>query len=251
MGHKPESTLPGLVISVISIAIMWALVAGKRKVGRALNSQPILADANCTMVCIYMSVVLLVSSLVYELTGFGFVDSIGALGLIWFSYSEGREAFEKARPHIHRALAGEKTSLINRLIGHDALDTSAVSGTGEGVHTTARRQLLVLDSGAMLIDTPGMRELGLIGASDGLDDTFFEIREHSQNCRFADCTHTEEPGCAVLLAVENGILSEDRYQSYIKLRKETEFHNLSYAEKRSKDKSFGRFIKSVKKTMKE
>lgn len=95
-GHKPETTLPGLIISVISIAIMWALVAGKRKVGRALNSQPILSDANCTMVCIYMSVVLLVSSLIYELTGFGFVDSIGALGLIWFSYNEGKEAFEKA-----------------------------------------------------------------------------------------------------------------------------------------------------------
>jgi divalent metal cation (Fe/Co/Zn/Cd) transporter len=76
--------------------MMWALVAAKRKVGRTLNSQPILSDANCTMVCIYMSVVLLISSLIYELTGFGFVDSIGALGLIWFSYSEGKEAFEKA-----------------------------------------------------------------------------------------------------------------------------------------------------------
>lgn len=95
-GHKPETTLPGLIISIISIAVMWALVAGKRRVGRALDSAPILADANCTMVCIYMSVVLLVSSLVYELTGFGLVDSIGALGLIWFSYGEGREAFEKA-----------------------------------------------------------------------------------------------------------------------------------------------------------
>ena len=95
-GHKPETTLSGVVISVISIAVMWALVRGKRKVGRALNSQPILADANCTMVCIYMSLVLLASSLVYELTGFGFVDSIGALGLIWFSYREGKEAFEKA-----------------------------------------------------------------------------------------------------------------------------------------------------------
>ena len=96
VGHKPETTLPGLIISVISIAMMWALVSGKRKVGRALNSQPILSDANCTMVCIYMSVVLLISSLIYELTGFGFVDSIGALGLIWFSYNEGKEAFEKA-----------------------------------------------------------------------------------------------------------------------------------------------------------
>ena len=95
-GHKPETTLPGLIISVISIAVMWLLVMGKRKVGRALNSQPILSDANCTMVCIYMSVILLASSLIYELTGFGFVDSIGALGLIYFSYNEGKEAFEKA-----------------------------------------------------------------------------------------------------------------------------------------------------------
>jgi divalent metal cation (Fe/Co/Zn/Cd) transporter len=94
--HKPETTLPGLIISVVSIAVMWLLVAGKRKVGRALNSVPILSDANCTLVCIYMSVVLLASSFIYELTGFGFVDSIGALGLIYFSIKEGREAFEKA-----------------------------------------------------------------------------------------------------------------------------------------------------------
>ena len=95
-GHKPQTTLPGLIISVISIAVMWALVIGKRKVGHTLNSSPILADANCTMVCVYMSVVLLASSLIYELTGLGFIDTIGALGLIYFSYSEGKESFEKA-----------------------------------------------------------------------------------------------------------------------------------------------------------
>ncbi|HUE98748.1 MAG TPA: cation transporter [Anaerolineales bacterium] len=94
--HKPETTLPGLIISIVSIAVMWLLVIGKRRVGHALDSSPILADANCTKVCIYMSLVLLASSLIYELTGFGFVDSIGALGLIYFSYSEGKESFEKA-----------------------------------------------------------------------------------------------------------------------------------------------------------
>jgi divalent metal cation (Fe/Co/Zn/Cd) transporter len=94
--HKPETTLPGLIISVISIAVMWALVMGKRNIGHTLNSSPILADANCTMVCIYMSLVLLASSLIYEYTGFGFIDSIGAIGLIYFSYSEGKESFEKA-----------------------------------------------------------------------------------------------------------------------------------------------------------
>lgn len=95
-GNKPEATLSGLIISLISIAVMWALVAGKRKVGHALNSSPILADANCTMVCIYMSLVLLGASLIYRLTGFGFVDSLGAVGLIYFSVQEGRESFEKA-----------------------------------------------------------------------------------------------------------------------------------------------------------
>ena len=94
--HKPETTLPGLIISIISIAVMWLLVIGKRKVGHTLNSSPILADANCTMVCVYMSLVLLASSLIYALTGFGIVDSIGALGLIYFSYNEGKESFEKA-----------------------------------------------------------------------------------------------------------------------------------------------------------
>ena len=95
--HKPESTVPGLIISVISIAVMWALVYAKRRVGKALNSSPILADANCTMVCISMSVVLLVSSLVYQFTGFAWVDTLGAAGLIYFSVNEGKEAFEKAR----------------------------------------------------------------------------------------------------------------------------------------------------------
>ncbi|MCE9614379.1 MAG: ribosome small subunit-dependent GTPase A [Lentisphaerae bacterium] len=142
-----------------------------------------------------------------------------------------------------------KTTLINRLIGHDAFDTQPVSETGEGVHTTSRRHLLVLDSGAMFIDTPGMREVGVRGASDGLDDAFAEIREHAAQCRFGNCTHTGEPGCAVLRAVESGGLSEDRYQSYLKLKKEAAFHELSYAEKRKKDRSFGRFIKSAKKNM--
>ena len=142
-----------------------------------------------------------------------------------------------------------KTTLINRLAGGDILETKAVSGTGEGVHTTSRRQLLVLDHGAMLIDTPGMRELGLLGTSVGLDDTFLEIRECSENCRFTNCTHTGEPGCAVVQAVEDGTVSEDRYQSYLKLKKESDFHDLSYVEKRRKDRSFGRFIKSAKKSL--
>ena len=95
-GHKPESTLSGMIISIISIGVMLGLVAGKRNVGRALQSAPILADANCTLVCVYMSLVLLASSLIYQFTGIGFIDSLGAAGLVYFSVKEGRESFERA-----------------------------------------------------------------------------------------------------------------------------------------------------------
>jgi divalent metal cation (Fe/Co/Zn/Cd) transporter len=95
--HKPETTLWGVIISLVSIAVMIWLMNAKMKVGRKLNSQPIIADGNCTKICVYMSVVLLVSSLIYELTGFAYADAAGAAGLIYFSVSEGREAFKKAR----------------------------------------------------------------------------------------------------------------------------------------------------------
>jgi divalent metal cation (Fe/Co/Zn/Cd) transporter len=95
--NKPETTLWGVIISTVSIAVMVWLMNAKKKTGKALNSEPIIADANCTKVCVYMSVVLLVSSLIYELTGFAWADAIGAAGLIYFSVSEGKEAFEKAK----------------------------------------------------------------------------------------------------------------------------------------------------------
>ncbi|MFA5044506.1 MAG: cation transporter [Paludibacter sp.] len=96
-GHKPETTFWGIIISLISIVIMTWLMMAKKRVGQQLNSQPIISDSNCTKICVYMSIVLLVSSLLYELTGFIYADAIGALGLIYFSFNEGREAFEKAK----------------------------------------------------------------------------------------------------------------------------------------------------------
>lgn len=140
-----------------------------------------------------------------------------------------------------------KTTLINCLIGREAFDTKAVSSTGEGTHTTSRRQLVVLAGGAMLIDTPGMRELGLVGANDGVNMGFEDLVGLSPNCRYADCSHEHEPGCAIRAAVNSGELSEDRYSSYIKLKKESKHHEMSYQDKRKKDRAFGRFIKSVKK----
>lgn len=95
--HKPEATIWGVVISLISIAVMLWLMNEKNKTGKLLHSEPIIADANCTRVCIYMSLILLASSLIYELTGFSWADTIGSAGLIYFSVSEGKEAFEKAK----------------------------------------------------------------------------------------------------------------------------------------------------------
>lgn len=96
-GHTPKTTLPGVIISLVSISIMTALVLGKRRIGSTLHSEPILEDAECSLMCVYMSIILLASSLIFRLTGFGLIDSIGALGLIYFSFHEGRESFKKAR----------------------------------------------------------------------------------------------------------------------------------------------------------
>lgn len=95
--HKPETTLWGIVISLISILVMVWLMRAKKKVGKQLNSEPIIADSNCTRICVYMSLVLLGASLIYEFTGFAYADVIGTAGLIYFSVSEGKEAFEKAK----------------------------------------------------------------------------------------------------------------------------------------------------------
>ena len=99
-GHKPETTLWGIVVASISIFTMWLLIHLKINVGRQLNSQAIIADANCTKVCLYLSIVLLLSSVGYELTGIGGLDSIGAIFIAWFSFKEGKEAFEKAKGNV-------------------------------------------------------------------------------------------------------------------------------------------------------
>jgi divalent metal cation (Fe/Co/Zn/Cd) transporter len=100
-GQKPVTTFWGVIISLISILVMLGLVYGKIKIGKQLNSQPMLADANCTKVCIYMSVILLISSGIYELTHLPYIDAAGTLGLAWFSYQEGKECFEKAANNTH------------------------------------------------------------------------------------------------------------------------------------------------------
>jgi divalent metal cation (Fe/Co/Zn/Cd) transporter len=96
-GNKPETTFWGIIIAIASIIIMWILIIEKKKVGKQLDSEAILADAECTKVCIYMSIVLLISSGIYELTNIAYIDSIGTLGLAYFAFNEGKECFEKAK----------------------------------------------------------------------------------------------------------------------------------------------------------
>lgn len=145
-----------------------------------------------------------------------------------------------------------KTTLLNHLLGCELFQTNPVrEKDGRGRHTTACRQLIVLGNGALLIDTPGMRELGMIAVGASVDDSFSDIHKLSRSCPFNDCTHTREIGCAVLMAVQSGELKEKRYQNYMKLMKESTFHQMSYAERRKQDKQFGRMIKAAKKQMRK
>lgn len=139
-----------------------------------------------------------------------------------------------------------KTTLLNSIIGEEKFETNAVSKIqSKGRHTTTSRQLVRLKNGTMIIDTPGMRELGSIFVDDGLEETFSEISDLSHSCKFSDCSHTNEKGCAILAAIAAGDLSEQRYHNYLKMKKESEHNQMSYLEKRHKDKKFGRMVKSV------
>ena len=139
-----------------------------------------------------------------------------------------------------------KTTLLNSIIGDDKFETQPVSKIqSKGRHTTTSRQLVRLESGAMIIDTPGMRELGSMFVDDGLNETFSEILELTHSCKFANCSHTNEKGCAILTAIEAGDLPKQRYQNYLKMKKESEFNQMSYLEKRKKDKNFGKLVKSA------
>jgi ribosome biogenesis GTPase len=144
-----------------------------------------------------------------------------------------------------------KSTLINGLVGREVMVTNGVSDTGEGRHTTVRRELIVLASGAMVIDNPGMREVGVWGAGDGIEASYADITARAGICHFRDCTHTNEPGCAVRQALESGEIDAEHYENFLKLRKESEFRQLTHAGRRKKDKEFGRFIKSVNKRLKE
>ena len=155
----------------------------------------------------------------------------GIDGLLTVSAKTGdgiEEMIKYISPGITIALVGSsgvgKSSLINLLAGYEKFKTNEVrEDDSRGRHTTTRRELVLLPSGGILIDTPGMREFGLWNADEGISETFSEFEEYSGSCKYADCSHVHEAGCAVLDALEKGMIAKERYENYLKLRKELKY----------------------------
>ena len=145
-----------------------------------------------------------------------------------------------------------KSTLLNNLSGKTLMRTDSISvSTNKGRHITSHRELIVLESGGILVDNPGMREVGIADTSSGLETTFDRIIRLSQNCKFKDCTHTKEVGCSVIEAVENGEIDKKSYENYLKMERENAHFESTIEEKRKKDKEFGKVIKNYKKEMKK
>ena len=139
-----------------------------------------------------------------------------------------------------------KSTLVNTLLGGEVQSTAEIrEDDSKGRHTTTGRSLHLMPQGALLLDTPGMRELQLADCDEGINATFADITALAEQCRFGDCQHDSEPGCAVKIAIESGELETRRLSNYRKLMREQAFNSASLAEKRARDKNFGKMIKSV------
>jgi ribosome biogenesis GTPase len=141
-----------------------------------------------------------------------------------------------------------KSTLINNLSGKPLMQTGTISqSTNKGRHVTSHRELVLLENGAILVDNPGMREVGIADASTGLEITFNQIVTLSQYCRFKDCTHTTEIGCSVIEAVEKGEIDKASYENYLKMEREKSHFESTVSERHKKDKEFGKLMKNYKK----
>jgi ribosome biogenesis GTPase len=142
-----------------------------------------------------------------------------------------------------------KSTLLNTLSGERTMSTASISETTDrGKHTTTHRELIVLENGAMIIDNPGMREVGMVSAASGIEETFDLIAELALNCKFSDCQHMNEDGCAVLEALENGDISQADYDHYLQLQKEQEHFESSEQERKQKGKALSKHIKNYYKS---
>jgi len=141
-----------------------------------------------------------------------------------------------------------KSSLINKMLGETAIETGEISlQNGRGKHVTTGREMYFLKNGGIVIDNPGMREVGITNVGDGVDNIFDEITILAEKCKYDDCSHISEPGCEVIAALESGKLDEGKYNNYISLKKEVEYYEMTQEEKNEKDYRFGKFIKKAKK----
>ena len=141
-----------------------------------------------------------------------------------------------------------KSTLLNNLSGESLMRTDIISqSTNKGKHVTSHRELIILENGGILIDNPGMREVGIADSAGGLETTFDRIVRLSKNCKFKDCTHTTEIGCSVIEAVEKGEIDKASYENYLKMEREKIHFELTIAEKRKKDKQFGKMVSNYKK----
>jgi ribosome biogenesis GTPase / thiamine phosphate phosphatase len=144
-----------------------------------------------------------------------------------------------------------KSSLINTLLGENALETGEISfQSGRGKHVTTSREMYFLKNGGIVVDNPGMREVGMTDTITGVDTLFDEIVTLAEQCKYPDCTHTHEPGCAVAPQVQSGTIDAEKFSNYVTLKKEADFYELSELERRNKDKKFGKFLKKAKKSFK-
>lgn len=145
-----------------------------------------------------------------------------------------------------------KSTLLNHIAGQELMETSEIStSVKKGRHTTTHRELIILENGGILIDNPGMREVGIADTSGGLEMTFDSIVQLSEDCKYKDCTHIHEDGCAILEAIEKGELDEDAYENYQKMEREKNYFESSVHERRKKDKKFGKMMKDVVKNRKK
>ena len=144
-----------------------------------------------------------------------------------------------------------KSTLLNNLSNKLVMQTNTISAsTHKGRHITTHRELVLLDNGTIVIDNPGMREVGVTDTAKGIESTFEKISELSNHCKFKDCKHISEIGCAVLESLEKGELDRSSYENYLKMEREKDHYEASIAEKRKKDKDFGKMYKNYKKLKK-
>ena len=164
-------------------------------------------------------------------------------------YERIKTTLEKGKTYCMLGSSGVgKSTLLNNLSGRTLMRTDAISqSTNRGRHVTSHRELIVLENSGILIDNPGMREVGIADSTGGLEITFDKIVTLSQNCKFKDCTHTNETGCSVLEAVSCGEIDKASYENYRRMEREKAHFESTVTERRKKDREFGKMMKNYKK----